>query len=614
MKNKEDFLLDFIDQQRLNIFAITETWFSGTDIDNYSISMFVPDSHIFVHKPRLNKRGGGIGVVFHKSISFKNNSSEFEFVSFECMVLSLDLSSKSIRLIVIYRPPCSCLNLFFEEFNYLLNQINLFNDLIIMGDFNMSSKMNELSNLFDLYDLKNHISQQTHKSGNCLDLLIGSVNLDISNIDILNEINVSDHYPITFNLEISIKNQIKRSRIIQYRNLKNFNTTEFLNSLERLWYDANNCLPENLTDSVNLFNQSLQSSTDKFAPLRTKVIIDDYQLKPWFNREIIQLRRIRRKKERVWRRLDTDLSRLEYKVANCNLIKKLKSNKISYYRNLFSINKNDSRKIFNVFKNLFTVKGSNIINNSNCNKIVNEFSDFFRNKINKIKKEISKKHTFAEPNISSKPNISFKLNEIDINSLTLQLGSMNIMTSFFDPIPSKLLKDKAILKIITPLLLNIINLSITSGMFPPTEKIALIRPILKDDKLDPLVYSNYRPISNLTFLSKTIEKTVAIQLTSFLESNHVLSIYQSGYRSKHSTETATLKINNDILYSISKGNCVLLIMLDLSAAFDTVDHMLLLKVLDSIGFDDLTLQWFKSYLTDRYEIVMIDSFLSEKNT
>ena len=118
---------------------------------------------------------------------------------------------------------------------------------------------------------------------------------------------------------------------------------------------------------------------------------------------------------------------------------------------------------------------------------------------------------------------------------------------------------------------QIINLSFDSGYFPRTWKCALVRPLLKKDGLPP-VFKNFRPVSNLGFISKLVEAVVAKQLQHYLNCNNLFPVFQSAYRQNNSTETTLLKVMNDILLNMDDRCITLLILLDLSAAFDTVNH------------------------------------------
>ena len=133
---------------------------------------------------------------------------------------------------------------------------------------------------------------------------------------------------------------------------------------------------------------------------------------------------------------------------------------------------------------------------------------------------------------------------------------------------------------------------------------AIVTPILKKPNLDPSDISNFRPISNLSFLSKLLERAISHQLTAYLENGSLLPQNQSAYRANHSTETAVLRVFSDLVSASDAGNISLLALLDLSAAFDTVDYDILFHRLESdFGVVGPALSWLKSYLQGRKQAV-----------
>ena len=178
-----------------------------------------------------------------------------------------------------------------------------------------------------------------------------------------------------------------------------------------------------------------------------------------------------------------------------------------------------------------------------------------------------------------------------------------------DPIPTTLLYEN--LDILLPTITNIINTSLTTGIVPPDLKTAIVKPLLKKpshDKQNKKKLKNYRPISNLPFLSKILEKVVLHKLLSHLQENNLSNPIHSAYRAGHSTETVLLRIVNDILSALDNVNISVLLLLDLSAAFDTLDHQVLLSRLNFVfGIQSTALQWFQSYLSDIYQSTSVNN-------
>ena len=178
-----------------------------------------------------------------------------------------------------------------------------------------------------------------------------------------------------------------------------------------------------------------------------------------------------------------------------------------------------------------------------------------------------------------------------------------------DPFPTTLLK--ACIVVLALIITYKINCSLRLGSASKTLKMAYVQPLLK--KLGTgLLDKNYRPVSNLFFILKIIEKCVTEQLVDHINSNDLNEIMQSAYKIHHSTETILLKVKSDILQNIEDGNVTCLVLLDLSATFDMVNHKILLqRVQHRYGIKGVVLTWLKSYVTECQQCVIIDGELSE---
>ena len=231
--------------------------------------------------------------------------------------------------------------------------------------------------------------------------------------------------------------------------------------------------------------------------------------------------------------------------------------------------------------------------------LADSFSRYFSNKILNIRSifPVSTSSTMSQTNHF--PVCAQELNISQFASATVfevkkLIRSSPSKSCELDPIPTDLLKK--CIDVAAPLITTIVNKSFEQGSFPDSLKTAYIRPLIKKPGLDVETLSNYRPVSNLKFIGKTIERIVASRLNTVISDSGLADKFQSAYRCKHSTESALLRMQNGILCAMDNGHETALILLDFSAAFDTVDHTVLLKRLRYIiGLQGYALKWCQSY-------------------
>ena len=237
-------------------------------------------------------------------------------------------------------------------------------------------------------------------------------------------------------------------------------------------------------------------------------------------------------------------------------------------------------------------------------------NNYFINKVSQIRENLP--HQVSDPLSKLKylmkdRKCSFQLKSIHPDTIELILSNLkNSKSSGLDSI------DTFILKLagpnIIPALTHIINLSIGTQQFPSSWKIAKVIPLFKKD--NPLNPKNYRPVAILPILSKILEKAVFIQIIDYLDYNQLIHPSHHGFRAAHSTTTGLIQMYDTWVQAMEHGEYTGACFLDLSAAFDIVDHPLLLEKLSLYGFSDDALNWVRSYLTGRSQRVYIESFLS----
>ena len=275
----------------------------------------------------------------------------------------------------------------------------------------------------------------------------------------------------------------------------------------------------------------------------------------------------------------------------------------------------DSKETFRIISSLVNyIAGDPLPPATSDQTLANDFVQFFYTKIQKIRHGLDASDLHDN---TSSPDLDIPVPHLSFFKVQTQKELEKVIrgcaskTCSLDAIPTALLKNSSILSVVLPTITELVNTSLSTGVFPNNLKRALVTPRLKKPGLDISVLGNYRPVSNIPFLSKVIERVVAQQLNIHLTRNGLHDDLQSAYKTGTSTETAILRIKTDIETVLDDGDAVLLVLLDLSAAFDTIDHNLLIERLRvEAGLTETTLRWVQSYLSDRIQAVKINNSVS----
>ena len=205
----------------------------------------------------------------------------------------------------------------------------------------------------------------------------------------------------------------------------------------------------------------------------------------------------------------------------------------------------------------------------------------FLTKIVSIRRELDSQHVNANSLFHDSQYVNVpKLSSLRIATQDEVLKTISLSpnkSSRLDPLPTWLLKEN--ISTLLPVITCIVNSSLSTGIFPSGAHSTIIKPLLKRASLDKNEFKkNYRPVSNITFIGKLVEKISCARLTEHMAKHTLADMNQSAYKAYHSTESALIKVKNDLMMSINNRQVVLLVLLDLSAAFDTIDHEILLYV------------------------------------
>ena len=573
--------------------------------------------------PRGDRGGGGIGILFRDGIVLRQCPVKTKYKSFQVQEVLISDRDQPKRLCNIYRPPYTPKSrlteaTFLSEFgDYLSDLVMKQGTPIIAGDLNFQVQddtnfySRKLLELLDSFDLQQRVPLlPTHKLGGTLDLVITPRETAMGDISIFPNGTTSDHFLVRFEIQVRpdlLNSRLKKSMFREYMDYKSMDLDGFKEDLRKADFEGGRDPEEGIVN----FYRWLEDIVEKRVP--RKRVRTGKKFKPWRDEELRGLLRERRSAERYWRKHGTEDAKRRF-----NDLKKLYGNVDKEKRALFikedlDAVKGDPKKLQNKLQKLLGKAETILPETTSTKNLADDFSQFFSSKVTKIRNQVNEEQQqagdFEEPERTCHTTWK-EFRMISEEELVSIVKSMSSKHCDLDPLPTWVVKE--CIRDLAPVLTSMVNHSLHQSTVAASLQKAIVFPTIKNLYGDREALSNYRPVSNIPFLSKLLEKVVLTQLNDYLERNSLLGKHQSGYRVGHSCETLLASMFDDILGEMDKGNVVALICLDMSAAFDTVDHRKLVEVLQSrFGVDGEPLQWFKSYLSSRSFRVSVGDCLSD---
>ena len=608
VRNKGPSISDMMSTDSFSILAMTETHIRPSDNDSFLRSI-TPAGFTLCHRPRPHGFGGGVGFFVIENIKFKILDSP-TYTTFENLVIDIGSSTSPFMIACVYRPPGSCSDEFLDQFLNFFEYLSSVSSLFLMcGDFNIhvdtsSSDSTKFLNCLDSCNIAQHVHSPTHLHGHILDLVLAPTEPKVvSNVRVGGFF--SDHAVVHGQLDFASPTAPK-SNTITFRRYHKINMQSLICDLEKCSFVAS---PGSTVSALHdQYTRDLSNLLDKHAPLVTRTFTKGAA--GWLSDTYLQAKVVRRQFERFWRKDKSpqNRARLRKQIARCNAI--ITKDKTNYFRNLISDNAHDSKKLWQILRSvLHSVPEKVLPSHASQICLANRFVTFFSDKIRKIRDSFTNTDSFTLPAPSDVPKFDlFKaVSEDEVRKVITKSPTKSCL---LDPWPTFLVKE--CLDILLPSVTKLVNCSLTEGAVPGGLKKAIVSPLIKKSSLPPDELKNYRPVSGLSFISKLVERVVASQLNDHVACNGLENVSQSAYKQGHSTETALLSIKNEVHLALARGEATAVVLLDQSAAFDTIDHGTLIECLSSwFGVGGVVLNWFKSYLCDRYQCIKIGSVLSD---
>lgn len=622
--------MEHLRETECDICLVQETFL--TDKDTAKLAEIRDYGMEVISNPRKHRSGGGIAIIYRNSITLKSNTKLMKYSSFQVMETTMSTDEGIIRLVNVYRPPYSKKARFteahflkeFEEYLKYLDDKDGKN--LIAGDFNIHMEKTEntytrqLNSLMDLYSLKQIVPlKPTHDLGGTIDLIVIDEDLEdnVQDVKIVDSGTNSDHFLVICDVRLKTKPPSKQDNIINYRDFNKIDIETFKSDILKTDLSDVTKFPS-LDEAVESYNNVLTRLMDKHCPVIRKKI--KKKPTPWLDEELQNLRRRKRAAERKFRKpgsTDKDKQAYSQLRKSFNDLSFLK--KKLYHQKSLNASSGDVKSLYKKVDKLLGNVKDVLPEHDDPKKLAESFKEYFTSKIGKIRSEITdetktqrqrpKDKESQVKNEDHQPNVLGSFRDLSKGELKQMVLKLSNKFCCLDPIPTFLLKD--CINELSPILLYIMNESLKTGVFPETMKSAVVKPTIKKANADPDILSNYRPVSNLSTVSKLLERAVLQQLNNHLEDNDLYCSAQSGYRKDHSCETLLIRMSEDLIKCVSEQQTVMIILLDLSAAFDTIDHTILLqKLQEDYNISGIPLQWITSYLKDRSFTVKINDTMS----
>ena len=611
-----------------SVIAINETYLR----DNKDGPHCNLENYTFKSNCRKKCKGGGVGIFIHDSLDYKVREdlsimNEKVFESFFIETLNLE---KPVIFGTIYRSPKQdkdTVLCFLNQLDQCLKIIGKSNKCcVIQGDFNFNLIDMDNNNIRDFkekmfgysfYSLVNKPTRITDKTATCIDHIWSNIFDDRIISGIITEM-IADHMATFQSCNVGFRKETSKN-VKNVRKVKKIDYSMVESTLDEVNVDRIlNCsdvnvayshLQDCINDSIELVSYSQRKKTS--------------DSKKWFDYELLQLRAKRQMLYHKKLKNNSIRNKTNYNEVKKRYEKLIILKKKTYYQSLIHAYNSDMRSTWGVINGLLgkTKKREQIstinIDGVACDDtlvIANEFNNFFSdipkklheklpkmNNKNRIEKCLSFLKTKKIENVFSFDPTTYE-EVYDIIRLLRNKSSTGL-----DNVSPKLLKyfpRKIILCFV-----HIFNLSMKDGKFVESFKCAKIVPIHKAKSRQDM--SNFRPISLLPVASKILEKIVHRRLYDFLSANNFFNKCQFGFRSNHSTELAASCLMQKVYDALNCKKKIMSVFLDMSKAFDCVDHEILLEKLNVYGVRGKSLSWFRSYLVGRYQKVIVNGVLSE---
>lgn len=590
------------------VLCITEHWKSDSQLQNYGIENFCLVSSVC----RSKDRHGGSAIYIRddlEGVEITNLCQMSILGQCECSVVSCRMGGNQLVVLSVYRPTSGNTEVFKERLEEILLALNGAVSeeaaIIIAGDLNIellehNSDGQSLSSLLKSFNFTQTIFENTRITGNCrscIDNIFINNNVGRFQACVLHT-KISDHtaQKLTFYVDDCVNN----SNVHLKRIFNEKNKVKFIRNLESIdWTFVYSVNPSDVNQQWNAFMKYFLMIFNHTFPLK-KITESRRTIKKWKADDPVIVA-CKKKLDALYvvKMVDNRYNHAYNDVKRC-YNKLLQENRYFHFQNELIGSDNKSKCVWNIVNKIKgkKLKTKELPIGGEAKTVANNFNHFLVDNISQLALN-SQSNSFVAGINNNRSMFVKPTDNLEILSIAKTLK--NKMSCGTDEIPTAIVK-MCIQAVVDPVC-YIINNSLLYGIFPDNLKTAQVIPVYKKGNRSEM--GSYRPISLLPAFSKLFESVMCGRLVDYMRANNLFSGVQHGYLRGRSTITAVYQFIQEILTHLEKRNIAMGLFLDLSKAYDSLNHRILLQKLEGYGVRGVALHWFQSYLSDRTQAVSI---------
>lgn len=608
MKHKDELENELIIKYKPEVIGFTETHVTE-QIEEHELHM---NGYVCVRGNSESSRTGGVLLYIKEGIRF--DMIGIERCEANWWTITVEIKEKDYKgiIMIVYHSPNGKDGDFINFLEDKCTNVMRNDNVIVLGDFNIDMSVNNyirnrlvrVMNSLGLGQLVKEATRIVQNSATLIDLVFGNVEMEV---EVWHEPKITDHSAIV--IYWNLEEYVGKNKVITYRDYKRMDREKFK---EQISVGLDVIEGDNVNVLANFLVKEIIRCLDEVAPLKTILVKQKWQGKSWYGEDIKLMIRQRDEAYKVARIRNSKEDWEVFRQLRNKTVDGCRKAKRGYLEEQINKNKREPKRMWSTLKELMKgkrgdkeykeIQRENIITYK-----VEEMADIFNHYFVDSTRLLNGDNNVEDiENRRYSENVWEVFNKIEKEQLHIIVRKLENKAGTEEGINVEVMK--CVVEVAAEKICQVFNASLEIGIFPNEWKEAAVVPVPKVRGTNKV--EEFRPINKLPVYEKVLEIIVQKQLMEYFEKNELFTECQSGFRMKHSCETALQWVLTEWKRNIGDGKIIGIVFLDLKRAFEVVDRKILIKKLQWYGINGVVLSWFKSYLENRSQRVKFNGLLS----